>query len=130
MYCRLDVTLFMLFFTILTIRVVQFSRVKSGQHFFLDGPLLTLLDAITRIASLLVEALQGGGRTLKSRNFKMGRKRLCLSEYYSIWLMPIFDLPVDTIEVYMGYSHFRKALLRGASMVFVFKPQPHFPCNP
>ena len=46
-----------------------------------------------------------------------GGKRL-LSEYRAVWLMAMFDLPVDTKAARRAYRHFRKALLaEGFSML-------------
>jgi CRISPR-associated protein Cas2 len=40
------------------------------------------------------------------------------SEYRAVWLLAMFDLPVDSKESRMEYSNFRKALLKeGFSML-------------
>lgn len=48
----------------------------------------------------------------------MPETRLDLSEYRSVWLFAMFDLPVDTKKARKEYTRFRKALLReGFSML-------------
>ncbi len=47
-------------------------------------------------------------------------KRLLLSEFRSMWLMAMFDLPVQTMENKRDYTRFRKALLKDGFMMLQF----------
>lgn len=47
-------------------------------------------------------------------------KRLLLSAYRSVWLMAMFDLPVETSDNKRDYVRFRKALLKDGFMMLQF----------
>ena len=43
-------------------------------------------------------------------------RRVNLSAYRGMWLLAMFDLPVETAENRRDYTHFRKALLKAGFM--------------
>jgi CRISPR-associated protein Cas2 len=47
-------------------------------------------------------------------------KRPLLSAYRSLWLIAMFDLPVETPENRRDYTRFRKALLKDGFMMLQF----------
>lgn len=47
-------------------------------------------------------------------------KGLLLSEYRSVWLLAMFDLPVETVQNKRDYTRFRKALLKDGFMMLQF----------
>ena len=47
-------------------------------------------------------------------------KGLLLSAYRSVWLMAMFDLPVETPDNKRDYVRFRKALLKDGFMMLQF----------
>ena len=47
-------------------------------------------------------------------------KGLLLSAYRSVWLMAMFDLPVETSDNKRDYVRFRKALLKDGFMMLQF----------
>ncbi len=47
-------------------------------------------------------------------------KGLLLSAYRSVWLMAMFDLPVETPDNKRDYARFRKALLKDGFMMLQF----------
>ena len=53
-------------------------------------------------------------------------KRLLLSEFRSMWLMAMFDLPVQTMENKRDYTRFRKALLKDGFMMLQFSVYARF----
>jgi len=46
--------------------------------------------------------------------------RVSLSAYRCMWLMAMFDLPVETAENRRSYTRFRKALLKDGFMMLQF----------
>jgi CRISPR-associated protein Cas2 len=50
----------------------------------------------------------------------MGEKRRNLSGYRAVWLVAMFDLPVDTKEARKEYQRFRKALLQEGFLMLQF----------
>ena len=47
-------------------------------------------------------------------------KGMLLSAYRSVWLLAMFDLPVETPENRRDYTRFRKALLKDGFMMLQF----------
>lgn len=47
-------------------------------------------------------------------------KGLLFSAYRSVWLLAMFDLPVETMENRRDYTRFRKALLKDGFMMLQF----------
>lgn len=50
----------------------------------------------------------------------MAPPRRNLSEYQGVWLLAMFDLPVDSKKARKAYSRFRKALLKQGFMMMQF----------
>ena len=53
-------------------------------------------------------------------------KGLLLSAYRSLWLIAMFDLPVETMENRRDYTRFRKALLKDGFMMLQFSVYARF----
>ena len=49
-----------------------------------------------------------------------------LSAYRSLWLIAMFDLPVETLENKRNYTRFRKALLKDGFMMLQFSIYARF----
>lgn len=53
-------------------------------------------------------------------------KRVNLSAYRCMWLIAMFDLPVETAENKRDYTRFRKALLKDGFMMLQFSVYARF----
>ena len=51
---------------------------------------------------------------------RIKNNKLFLSEYRTVWLIAMFDLPVETPENRRAYARFRKALLKDGFMMLQF----------